>query len=86
MTQEELKEIGGFLSTLRSQLRKIESDFEDLEVDIEGVTMCPIPIAPPECIRNLEKRYNEMRDKVEAPTLTLWDFAEKMGIDDEELW
>ena len=85
MTQEELKEIGSFLSTLRSQLREIESDFEDLEVDIEEVTMCPTPIAPPECIRNLEKGYDKMRDKVEAPMLTLWDFAEKMGIEDGEL-
>lgn len=85
MTQEELKEIGSFLSTLRSQLREIESDFEDLEVYIEEVRMCPIPIAPPECICNLEKAYDEMRDKVEAPTITLWDFAEKMGIDNEEL-
>lgn len=85
MTQEELKEIGSFLSTLRSQLREIESDFEDLEVYIEEVRMCPLPIALPECIYNLEKAYDEMRGKVEAPTITLWDFAEKMGIDDEEL-
>ena len=85
MTQEELKEIGSFLSTLRSQLREIESDFENLEVYIDEIATSPIPIAFPECIRNLEERYNGMRDKVEAPTITLWDFAEKMGIEDGEL-